>query len=268
MASSIPEPHDQGVFARGIGADFGRLHPQMQRRFGVGVGVGVRVGVGVQVPTGNDTVTENADPAGENRGTGYACVGRGIMREIRTGPWWVRPFLLFGATRNIMFPESGRDVPFQIDNYPYIDSYGRETVTFVRTMEVGRGKRRRFDATMIYSDTNGRVIDYLGTHQHLAVDLELTVTERGGLRLVSGAQRFYEGWIGFTFPAFLTGRAYLDEFYDDERECYVIDMEVRHALFGLLFGYRGEFTCEFPEVDPVCAPVPVSLKPYREELRE
>lgn len=262
MASNIPEPYDQGVFAKGIGADFGRLHPQMQRRFGVGVGVGA------QVPAQGGAAPENAGPGGKYRGTGYACVGRGIMREIRTGSWWVRPFLLLGATRNIMFPESGRDVPFQIDNYPYIDGYGRETVTFVRTMEVRPGKRRRFDATMIYSETLGRVVDYLGTHQHLAVDLELTVTDRGGLRLVSGAQRFYEGWIGFTFPAFLTGRAYLDEFYDDARECYVIDLEVRHPLFGLLFGYRGEFTCEFPEVDTVRAPVPASLKPYREELRE
>lgn len=230
-----PAPaHAEGIFARALGDDFARLHPQMRRRFGVG--------------------TE----------AGYACVGRGIMREIRTGPWWVRPFLLFGATRNIMFPESGQDLPFQIDNYPYVDDFGRETVTFVRTMEVGRGKRRRFDATMIYSEAAGRVVDYLGTHQHLAVDLDLSVTDEGGLRLVSGEQRFYEGWIAFSFPAFFTGRAYLTEHFDETKQCYVIDLEVRHARFGLLFGYRGEFTCAFPEGVEVAG----ALKPYREEVRE
>ena len=226
-------PHE-GVFELGIGADFARLHPQMQRRFGVGVHAG------------------------------YACVGRGVMREVRRGPWWVRTFLLLGATRNIMFPESGSEVPFQIDNYPYIDNFGRETVTFVRSMEVSRARRRRFDATMIYSAQRGCVVDYLGTHQHLAVDLALTVTDQGGLRLVSGAQRFYEGRIAFKFPALFTGRAYLEEHYDEERERYVIDLEVRHAIFGLLFGYRGDFTCEFPELTGL----PVSLKPYREERRE
>lgn len=175
------------IFARALGEDFARLHPQMQRRFGVGVA------------------------------SDYACVGRGIMREIKQGPWWVRPFLLLGATRNIMFPERGRDLPFQIDNYPYVDGFGRETVTFVRTMELGGGKRRRFDATMIYSDATGRIVDYLGTHQHLAVDLDLSVTADGALRLVSGRQRFYAGALGFRFPAFLTGRAYLTEHFDEER---------------------------------------------------
>lgn len=224
----------ESVFVRALGADFARLHPQLQRRFGVGVDAG------------------------------YACVGRGIMREIRRGPWWVRPFLLFGATRNIMFPESGRDIPFQIDNYPYIDGFGRETVTFVRTMEVRRGRRRRFDATMIYSERLGRVVDYLGTHQHLAVDLDLSVADDGSLRLVSDEQRFYEGWIGFRFPALLTGRAYLTERFDDELGRFIIDLEVRHRWFGLLFGYRGEFECEFPQLTGN----PVALKPYREEVRE
>ncbi|WEG08844.1 DUF4166 domain-containing protein [Microbacterium horticulturae] len=223
-----------GVFARGIGADFDKLHPMMQKRFGVSVA------------------------------NGRACVGTGVMHEIRRSPWWARPFLLLGATRNILFPESGSEVPFRIDNYPYIDDFGRETVTFIRTMHVGPGRRRRFDATMIYSERRGCVVDYLGTHQHLPVDLDLSVTERGGLRLISGEQRFYEGPIAFRFPLLFSGRAHLTEHYDDERGSYVIDLAVRNRIVGLLFGYRGEFTCEFPDA----AAMPVSLKPYREERRE
>jgi hypothetical protein len=37
-----------------------------------------------------------------------------------------------------------------------------------------------------------RIVDYLGSHEHLAVDIDLSVDEGGGLRLRSGAQRFYE----------------------------------------------------------------------------
>lgn len=171
---------------------------------------------------------------------------------------------MLGATRNIMFPEAGREVPFRIENYPYLDDFGRETVSFVRTMQIAPGRRRRFDATMIFSDTRGRIVDYLGTHQHLAVDLELSPTDDGGLRLVSGAQRFYEGPIGFSFPMFATGRAFLTEHYDDARGCYVIDLVVRNRWFGLLFGYRGEFTCEFLDA----AEAPATVRPYREERRE
>ncbi|KAB1647920.1 DUF4166 domain-containing protein [Pseudoclavibacter endophyticus] len=223
-----------GIFQRALGDDFARLHPMLQRRFGVGVGAG------------------------------YGCVGTGIMTDVRPGPLWTRLFLAFGATRNIMFPERGRNIPFQIDNYAYIDGFGRETVTFVRTMSLRGGVRRRFDATMVWSDARQRVVDYLGTHQHLAVDLALSVTRDGGLRLVSGEQRFYEGPIAFRFPMLLSGRAVLTEHYDDARERYVIDLEVRNRRFGRLFGYRGEFTCTF--VDGTDAPV--TAKPYREERRE
>jgi hypothetical protein len=163
-----------------------------------------------------------------------------------------------------MFPDQGRDVPFQIDNHAYVDGFGRETVTFVRTMAIGPGRRRRFDATMIYSERRRRIVDYLGTHQHLAVDLDLEVTDDGGLRLTSGAQRFYEGPVAFRFPMLFSGRAHLTEHFDEERGCYVIDLEVRNDLLGFLFGYRGVFTCEFPDGDAV----PETAKPYREEARE
>src|SRR5262245_61154801 len=83
------------------------------------------------------------------------------------------------------FPNA--EVPFTIENYAYRDSFGRETVTWVRTFKVRQ--ERRFDATMIFSEQRGRIV-YLGSHQHLAVDIDLTVDANGGLRLRSGAQRF------------------------------------------------------------------------------
>lgn len=225
---------DAGVFELALGEDFARLHPQLQRRFGVGVGAG------------------------------YGCIGRGVMSEVRRGPWWTRPFLALGTLRNILFPVKGRDLPFQIDNHAYIDGFGRETVTFVRTMTVAPGRRRRFDATMIYSEARGGLVDYLGTHQHLAVDLDLSVTDEGGLRLTSGEQRFYEGPVAFRFPMLFSGRAYLTEHFDDASGRFVIDLEVRNDLLGFLFGYRGTFTCEYPEA----ARVPETVKPAREEVRE
>lgn len=200
------------IFARAMGSDFDRLHPMMQRRFGVGLD------------------------------DGQACVGRGVMSEIRRGPWWTVPFLQFGKLRNILVPAVGENVPFTIWNSPYLDPLGRETVTFVREYEVD-GRSARFDATMILHD--GRVIDYLGTHQHLAVDLDLNVDADGGLVLRSGEQRFYEGPVGFRFPMLLSGRATLRERFDDTDGRFHVDMRVDNDRFGFLFGYRGSFTCEW-----------------------
>ena len=219
------------VIRAALGADFHRLHPMMQRRFGVGL-----------------------DAA-------EACIGRGVMTSIRRGPWWTVPFLQIGRLRNILVPDVGDDVPFTIENYPYRDAHGRETVTFVRTYTTRPGRTARFDATMVL--VGGRVLDYLGSHQHLAVDLDLVVDDRGGLVLTSDAQRFYEGPIAFRFPMLFSGRATLHEYWSDEDESFHVDLEVRNALFGFLFGYRGTFTCEWvPATD-----APDRLKPRRTELR-
>jgi hypothetical protein len=219
------------IFESALGDDFARLSPMMQKRFGVGLD------------------------------SGYACVGTGVMSRIRRGPWWVVPFLYIGKLRNILIPDVGENVPFTIENYPYRDPFGRETVTFVREYRVGR-RPSRFDATMILS--NGRVLDYLGTHQHLAVDLGLTVDDDGSLRLMSNAQRFYEGrFVGFRFPMLFSGRAQLHERFDDAAGVYRIRMEVHNRVFGFLFGYEGEFTCEFP----AATDAPVRLKPVRHERR-
>jgi len=158
-------------------------------------------------------------------------------------------------------PDTGSDVPFVIHNYPYRDPLGREAVTFVREYDL-RGRTRRFDATMI-SAAGGGVVDYLGTHQHLAVDLELRAEPDGSLHLRSDAQRFYEGVVGFRFPMLFSGRADLREQYDDEAGVFRIDLEVVNPVFGFLFGYDGEFTCEFFDADDA----PERLKPRRYERR-
>jgi hypothetical protein len=219
------------IFEAALGPDFARLSPMMQKRFSVGLD------------------------------SGFACIGTGVMSRIRRGPWWVVPFLYIGKLRNILVPDVGENVPFTIENYPYLDPFGRETVTFVREYRL-RIKPSRFDATMILHD--GRVVDYLGTHQHLAVDLYLSVDDDGSLRLTSGAQRFYEGpLVGFRFPMVFSGRARLRESYDDSAGVYRIRMEIHNPVFGFLFGYEGEFTCQFvPAVD-----APERLKPVRHESR-
>jgi len=152
------------------------------------------------------------------------------MEEVWHGAAYTLPFLYVGSWRSIMFPESGRNIPFQIANYAYVDSLGRETVTWIRTFHTR--KPRRFDAYMIYSGRRHRIIDYLGTHQHLAVDIDLEVAPNGGLILRSGAQRFYEGIVGFTFPMAFSGVAEVCEWYDDSSRCFRIEVVVKNPVWG------------------------------------
>lgn len=223
------------IYRRALQSDFERLHPMIQERFGL-----------------------------DSR-KGVSAIGTGVMEEVWRGRFHTVPFLYLGTLRNIMFPETGEDVPFKVENYAYVDRFDRETVTWTRTFEL-ETRTRRFDATMIYSAQRDRIVDYLGTHQHLAVDINLSVTENGGLRIRSGAQRFYAGPLGVPFPMFFSGVADVCEWYDDTEETYRIDVTVSNPYWGPLFGYRGTFDVEYRSIDE--RDVPSRVTPQYVQRRE
>ncbi|MFD8301392.1 DUF4166 domain-containing protein [Streptomyces sp. NPDC059690] len=222
------------IFRTAMGADFDRLHPQLRRRFSVGLA------------------------------SGEACTGRGVMDRIWHGAPWVKPFLALGATRNILVPCPGRDVPFVIENVPYTDTFGRETVSFVRTFDLP-GRPRRFDAQMVLSPKKDRVLDYLGTHQHLASDLHFHAEPDGSLLIRSGEHRFREGKLDVRVPELIGATAQVRESYDDETNRFHIQVEVVNKHFGPLFGYEGSFEATYTDIRTRA--VRPGLRPVREERR-
>ncbi|WP_324784806.1 DUF4166 domain-containing protein [Streptomyces sp. H51] len=214
-----------------MGPDFDRLHPQLRRRFSVGLA------------------------------SGEACTGRGVMDRVWHGRAFVKPFLALGATRNILVPRAGRRVPFVIENVPYTDRHGRETVTFVRTFDLP-GRPRRFDAQMVLSPKGDRILDYLGTHQHLASDLHLRAEPDGSLLIRSGEHRFREGPVDVRVPELIGATAEVRESYDDTAARFRISVRVVNRRFGPLFGYEGSFTAAYTPVRPR-----PDLRPVREERR-
>ena len=133
----------RSIYEQALGDNFMLLHPRIQERFGF----------------------SSKDHGGS--------VGTGVMDKVWRGKFFTLPFLYVGGWRRIMFPEHGDAIPFTIRNYAYLDPFERETVTWVRNFETRHP--RRFDAYMVYSQQRGCIIDYLGTHQHLAVDIHLSV---------------------------------------------------------------------------------------------
>ena len=221
------------IYQRVLGSDFARLHPETQRRFSLS-STGERV-----------------------------SIGDGIMSRVWRGAWYTLPFLYVGTWRRIMFPEVGTNIPFTIENYAYVDALGRETVSWVRTFQSRR--TRRFDAYMIQSASRGCIIDYLGSHQHLAVEIEMRVDDEGALCLRSGAQRFYEGPLGFAFPMAMSGIANVREWFDDRVGQHQIEVAVANKRWGPLFGYRGSFRATYPTNH---GEVPPHIYPRRVESRD
>jgi len=223
------------IYKLAMGSEFDTLNPQIKKRFGF------------------------------SSKDGIAAIGKGIMEQVWYGKWYMLPFLYIGTWRNIMFPQRGQNIPFTIENYAYVDSLGRETVTWIRTYHFPN-KSRRFDATMIYSEQRKKIIDYLGTHQHLAVEIDVSPTKSGNMKLLSGQQYFYEGKVAFKFPMSISGYAHVTESYDATSDKFQIEVNVHNKFFGPVFGYKGSFDVEYIEVSP--EQIPQHVKPVREESRE
>ncbi|HEY0889519.1 MAG TPA: DUF4166 domain-containing protein [Nocardioides sp.] len=221
------------IFRSVLGSEFERLHPALQRRFSVGLD------------------------------SGEACIGTGTMTKVWHAPW-ARPFVTLGGTRNVLVAKTGQAIPFTIENVPYVDDFGRETVSFVRTFRFP-DRPRRFDAQMVLAPSGRHIVDYLGTHQHLASDLHLSVDAAGGLVIRSGEHRLRERAVDLRIPRLLAAEATVRERYDDAGDCFRISVSVAHPWFGRIFGYHGTFRTEY--VDAAALGLRAGLRPVREESR-
>jgi hypothetical protein len=234
MPAETGDGRMRSIYEQALGEKFKQLHPRIQERFGFS--------------------------SKHQR----ASIGTGIMDKVWRGKLFTLPFLYLGSWRRIMFPERGTQIPFTVRNYAFLDPFGRETITWIRNFQTRTP--RRFDAYMIFSQQRGCIIDYLGTHQHLAVDIHLSVDARGGLCIRSGEQRFYEGLIGFKFPMAFSGLADVCEWFEDADQKFHIEVNVHNDTWGPLFGYSGSFAVEW--VTTRYNEIPPELVPVRYERRE
>lgn len=219
------------IYRQALGSDFDRLHPRLQVRFGF------------------------------SSEDGMAHIGTGIMDRVTRGSTLLVPFLAFGASRNLLFPDQGTNIPFTVANYAYVDRCGRETVSWHRTFEFSR-RRRVFDAAMVYSSRRKVLVDYLGTHHHVAADLRCWVDDEGGINFASGAYRCFEGLIRFRFPSWSTALARAREWWDEDLGRYRIAVGITNPVFGHVLGYQGTFEDRtVPVVRP--ADIPLGVFPRR-----
>ena len=198
------------IFERALGAEFRRLHPELQRRFGFG------------------------------RSDGTACIGMGVMDGIRRGPAYTVPFLALGATRHILLPGQGRRVRSPSRTTPTSTSTGGRPSPSCAPSSSPRPPPplRRHDGLR---RERGRVLDFLGTHQHLAVELRDARRRRRRPAHPHRRAAGRRGVLDVRLPAPCQRYAEVHEWFDDRTRRFRIDVRVTNRHFGPVFGYRGSF---------------------------
>lgn len=202
----------KSVFERTLGSAYSELHPAIRKRYAL--------------TSANDR----------------RCIGRRQMRSIQRNQLAL-PVLWAGTARNLLFPEAGTDVPFEVRTYPFDD--GVETVAHIRSFDVGPG--RRFDAYMQYDEGRDCIIDALGTHRTLRTELQFRAAPSGALHIETGDQWISWGQQTVLVPGPLRADMAVHERYDDDRDRFEIEVTVSNPFIGRVFAYDGWFTVEYED---------------------
>lgn len=189
------------VYQRALGSEFAKLDPHLQRYFG-------------PIPAG--------------------CVGSGsgVYEIAGSRLRWLRPVLALIASRHVLFPEFGRDVPFTVINAP--GPYG--SLSAVRTF--GFPERTRImEDTM--TAANGRIVDRLGKRRGLEVTIRVGVVA-GALLMTSTRIALRAGRARIPLPRLAT--MHLVERTDPaDPSRQRVDVRITAPLVGEAFRYTGSF---------------------------
>lgn len=225
----------QSIYKKYLGNQYEALHPKMKERLGIA------------------------------SGNGTSFMGKGVMKRIRRGGIHTLPALLLGEKQHILFPNTGENVPFTIENFAYKDKYNREAVAWIRRFHF-ENKTTKFDATMVHNQARNVIVDYLGTKHRIVVDINIKVDENGGFTIFSSNQKYLADKRSIQIPSFLAGNATVSEWYDEKLDVFKIKVSVTNPFFGFLFGYEGEYKSEF--INHANPNLPDYAKPLRTDNRE
>lgn len=203
------------IYQQALGAEFGRLQPELQEYFSL-------------VP-----------------GSGHYGIGEGVFDVVGCRQRWLRPLLKLASGEQAFFPEYGERIPFRIENHAHDDPFGRSSLT-------ARREIRFPDRTRIFQDTTSvaaaegapRLVDYVGRYRRLVTDLNLSVTPEGRLRGVSEAARLFLGPVRLPLPRALDAKAYAEQWWDPaigEHGKHRIQVKVIQPQVGLVLVYAGSF---------------------------
>ena len=196
------------IYANWLGDLYLQLHPQLQKRY--------------RLLEGEEFYAE------------------GTMTLVATRPKLFKPLYTLLTWNDLLFPESGTNIPFSLHmctkriNDCTIDVIWTRTLHFEHTT-------RRFISTMRINEPTYEATDYLGSPALLASPIEPTVTQDGTF-IMSSAKQFAPSPLGLIpLPKLMGGRVIVEEGYNEKREHFTIHVSMHNPIFGTMMQYAGHF---------------------------
>ena len=153
---------------------------------------------------------------------------------------WLWPLFWLASWSELLFPETGSDVPVTVDiravKTPALRHLWRRDFRFPG------GRHRRFTSRIEYDERLGRVIEAVGPNKALAIAWDIRFEPPSTLRLDCAGWVLRLGPLRLRIPEWLLGSGWGVETADLSAPGRIrIDFATSHPLLGDVFGYAGNF---------------------------
>ena len=164
----------------------------------------------------------------------------------RLEPNWLTPLLGVLSWFDILFPETGTNIPARMDIIGGRDKQGRPFQRWNRGFTFPQ-VFRRFNAIMTYDDDRKSVIEVMGPAGVIQIEWKVAFEPPDTIRIETSRCYLVIGLLKLRLPALLHPSVVAIETTHGDMTMHV-DLRVSHIFFGEVFGYDGTFTVQQTEI--------------------
>lgn len=161
----------------------------------------------------------------------------GKMDKVWHRPAWLRPFFWLLAWPNILFPETGSNIPCEMIIIGRRDKNGQAFQKWNRTFHFDK-KKRYFNAIMMFDEKRQAVMERFGSVKFLVVLWEIEFISPSMINITTKGTYFTlrRHWIRLPFAPIV--KVFERAINDNTLH---INLEISSSFLGAVFGYEGTF---------------------------
>jgi hypothetical protein len=170
--------------------------------------------------------------------SGQMALFDGVSARVWHRPFWLWPIFWAMSPFDILFPETGTDIPATMKLTGGRDAQGQPYHNWDRTFFFA--KPRYFKAVMAYDLEQQCVIEHFTPMHLLNMVWEISFTAPAHLEIVTRACRIKLGKLQITLPSLLHPHVHVieDAISDDTIQMSLV---MSHPFLGDIFGYAGTY---------------------------
>lgn len=172
----------------------------------------------------------------------YEIVLGGQMKRVWHRPAWLSPVFWFLSEGDILFPETGENIPTILVVSPKRNEQGEPIQTWERIFHFPKHVRRRYKSTMVYDEQSKHIIELQGPKNIFEEMAEIHFTPPDTLEILTVESILRLGRLRIRLPRRLWITAHVVQRVNSPHSnTSQVTLTITHGLFGPIFGYEGVF---------------------------